>query len=308
VTIEHHEEPALEFFRRRPAELSSRPPLASSLQHLETSFLLISAGRYPSALVSCGSAVESAMKAALNLTPDDRLDFKELMDKVEEKFPSFTKISRGNIKEFRFKRNEITHHGYSKKDDEISAILLLKTGYRLVEDCYRNFFQFELCARNGSLGGLREDLDNHLRVAGEVYKKAQGKEGLDLTYCFLSFAHTIRWDKQQSLLTDWQREVLNTEAETGEISWVFQHRQKERLSRNEPAWNFDCPVCEEYESFVCELDKGQLEKSQIRLTRGACVNCGFLVPKNCPYLLDELCKDQIDSAKPTILKDYGILP
>jgi len=131
---EHQEEPKLIFFRQRPLDLVNCPPLASSLQHLETSFLLIALGRYPHALVACGSAIESSIKAAIKASPDDRLDFRKLIDRANKQFPSFTTIREDEIRDFRLKRNEIIHYGFSPKDNEKSAIFLLKTGYRLIEE------------------------------------------------------------------------------------------------------------------------------------------------------------------------------
>ena len=85
----HNDEPRLIFFRDTPMDLITHPPLASSLQHLETSFLLIAMGRYPHALVTCGSAIESVIKAAINASPDDRLDFRELIKKAMFMVDSF---------------------------------------------------------------------------------------------------------------------------------------------------------------------------------------------------------------------------
>ena len=76
--VANQEKPKLIFFRETPKDLQIRPPLASSLQHLETSFLLIAMGRYPHALIACASSIESCIKAALNKTSDDRLEFKKL--------------------------------------------------------------------------------------------------------------------------------------------------------------------------------------------------------------------------------------
>ena len=59
--------PELSFFRVTPEGMMSRPPLCSSLQNLESSFLLVALARFPHALVMCASAVESAMKAVLNI-------------------------------------------------------------------------------------------------------------------------------------------------------------------------------------------------------------------------------------------------
>ena len=66
------ETPTFNFFRATPPELLTNPPLASSLQSLETTFLLLSLERYPSALVTCVSAWESVIKAKLAIPPEDR--------------------------------------------------------------------------------------------------------------------------------------------------------------------------------------------------------------------------------------------
>ena len=53
-------EPTLGFFRCKPEGMAARPPLSSSLQNLESCFFLVAFGRYPHALVSCASAIESS--------------------------------------------------------------------------------------------------------------------------------------------------------------------------------------------------------------------------------------------------------
>lgn len=308
MTGTHNDEPRLLFFRYKPTGLITRPPLASSLQHLETSFLLVSMGRYPHALVTCGSAIESAIKAAINASPDDRLDFRKLINKARQLFPLFTTLSEDEIRDFRLKRNEIIHFGFSPKDDEISAVFLLKTGYSLIEQCYEEFFQFPLQGKGDVYGGLLPDLAHHLNVARKVYIKAKEEKGLDLTYCFISFAHAIRWGIQHWMMSDWQKDLLHSEEEGGWASWEFQHKQKEELSWKtfDISWHFDCPVCGDPDSFICELDDTQLDKGKVSLKRGACVNCGLVTPKNCPFLVDELCAEQFDEARPKILKEYGI--
>jgi len=55
-----------------------------------------------------------------------------------------------------------------------------------------------------------------------------------------------------------------------------------------------------------KLDYKQLVNGEISLSRGACVKCGLVVPKDCPFLVDELCARQLDEARPKILKDYRI--
>ena len=64
--------PTLHFFHATPADLLANHPLASSLQTFETCLFLISMHQFPSALVSCATACESAMKAKLRLGKDDK--------------------------------------------------------------------------------------------------------------------------------------------------------------------------------------------------------------------------------------------
>lgn len=303
------EKPHLVFFRDTPEGMMNRPPLASSLQHLDTSFLLLSMGRYPHALVSCGSAIESALKAAINAGPESRLEFKELINKARLSCPSLTLLNDDAIRRFRDKRNEIIHYGFSPKDDELSAKLLLETGYTLLENCYDAFFQFMLVGKNDVYGGLDVDLARHLEIARKVYAKAKNEPNVNLTYCFLSLIHQVRWDLRENMLSYWQKEVINSEEESlHEISWDMRKEYKQELSWKvmDPSFDFDCPICGASDDFVCQLDDELLENAQISLKRGACVNCGFMIPKNCPFLADELCTKQIDQAKSTILKEYGI--
>lgn len=300
--------PNLIFFRDLPKELMDHPPLASSLQHLETSFLLVAIRRYPHALVNCGSAIESALKAAIRADTDGRSDFRKLISKARELFPLFTTLSDDEIKNFRFKRNDIIHYGFSPKDDDISAELLLKTGYTLIEHCYKAFFQFPLVGKDGVHGGLLPDFARHLNIARNVYNKAKEKQGLSLSYCFLSFAHRIRQYIQPEMTSDWQKDVLDSEAGGGQRSWEYMYKQKRELDGKSfvNSWEFDCPVCHSFENFICELDVNQLKIGKIALNRGVCVDCSFVIPKNTPFLADELCKDQFEEEMPKILKDYGI--
>ncbi len=308
MTNTHQEKPKLLYFRDEPKDLVDCPPLASSLQHLETSFLLVAIRRYPHALVACGSAIESAIKAAIGAGPDDYFNFKELIKKARQLSPSFTSLTDEELKDFREKRNEIIHYGFIPKDDEIAADFLLKTSYPLIEQCYEAFFQFPLQGKGDVYGGLLPDLARHLNVARKVYIKAKEEKEFDLTYCFISFAHNIRWGIQHWMMSDWQNDLLHSEKGIGRDSWEHQHKKKEELSWKtfDNSWHFDCPVCGEPDSFICELDYIRLVKGEVSLKRGVCVNCSLEIPMNCPFLADELCVEQITEARPKILKDYGI--
>jgi hypothetical protein len=300
------DDPKLIFFQKKPADLLAQPPLASSLQHLETSFLLITMWRYPHALVSCASAIESGLKAAFRNIPKSKQTFELLLDYAREHLPSNAAFTEAALDEFRKKRNQIIHHGFSPKDDEISAILLLKTGYSLVEHCYETFFRFPLRQKGETGGGLLPDIDHHLAIATSVYLKAKKQEGLSLKYCFLAFGQLVRWRIQHWMMSDWQQEILAQQELNA--AWDYKHKQKEQLTRGplDPSWNFDCPVCRESESFVSQLDSDALRKARVTLTQGVCVNCGLIIPAGCPYLADDLCAIQVEAAHSHIMKEFGI--
>src|ERR1700755_2257768 len=103
VTTSNDERPKLIFFRDTPKVLLTRPPLASSLQTLEMSFLLVSIGQYPHALVSCTSAIESALKAAFTT---EKVNLSRLLELANAAFP-INAFSQRQLDEFRQKRNEI---------------------------------------------------------------------------------------------------------------------------------------------------------------------------------------------------------
>jgi len=302
------EEPRLIFFRETPTDLLKLPPLASSLQHLETSFLLISINRFPNAVVSCASAIESAMKAVLKIEPDEYLEFWPLKRRVQEvkEFRNFTNLSNDLIFNFKNHRNKINHYGFSSKDDEISAFHLLKTGFPLIEQCYKAFFHFSLTGSNEKLGGLMPSIARHFNVARKVFGKTRDEK--NSTFCFAAFSHDIRWNIQNWMLSDWQKDILNSEDESGWMSWEFQMKQKEDLTSRifKTSWEFDCPVCNNSESFVCELDEEKLRNKEIKINKGVCTTCGLIIYKNHPFLADELCKEQINSNINRILGEYGI--
>ena len=187
-------------------------------------------------------------------------------------------------------------------------MFLLRTGYSLIEQCYEAFFEFPLQGKGDAYGGLLPDLARHLNVARKVYIKAKEEKELNLTYCFISFAHAIRCGIQHWMMSDWQKDLLHSEEEGGWASWEFQHKHKEELNWKtfDISWHFDCPVCGDPDSFICELDDNQLDKGEVSLKRGVCVNCSLVIPDNCPFLADELCAGQFDEATPKILSEYGI--
>ena len=232
------------------------------------------------------------------------IPFAELLKQAQRQLPPTEHVDQHDLRE---KRNEIIHYGFSPKDDEISAILLLETGFRLIEQYYEHYFDFHLKRHTGEFGGLLPDVDWHLDIAQKVYSKAKELDNINLTYCFRSFAHDIRWVINHWMLSDWQMDALGKEEESGWSSWEFKDKQKTNLeSQFGASWTLDCPICEGADTFVVELEDHALGEGEIRLTRGACVDCSFVIPADCPFLADELCMDEIVEATPKILKEYGV--
>jgi hypothetical protein len=306
------EQPMLIFFRQTPENLLENPPLASSLQHLETSFLMVALRRYPHALISCASAIESALKAAFQINPrgrninGEKYDLQTLLNMALERVPANSNITSSALDCFRIKRNEIIHYGFSAKDDEISATLLLKTGYLFLEQCYMSFFDFPLKSVGKKYGGLLPEYSHHLGIAQNVYMKARNEAGLNFTYCFRAFSKLITWGLQDSMMSNWQRDVINTEYENCfELGANMQDKDKASIEREFiVSWAFDCPICNEPDTFICELDQDRLEKREISLMRGMCVHCSLIIGKKHPYLTDELCAAQINEVKPIIIHEY----
>src|SRR5262245_20742719 len=107
--------PRLIFFRRTPDDLTSRPPLASSLQNQETCFYLLGLRRYPPALISCAAAIESVLQAGLNIPPAGRTPpHAKLVDWAFSRYPKIVRSHRRGrafdeeeLRNFRRKRDRI---------------------------------------------------------------------------------------------------------------------------------------------------------------------------------------------------------
>jgi hypothetical protein len=214
--------------------------------------------------------------------------------------PALLSFNEQDLKDFRYTRNRIMHYGFSPRDDEETATLLLKTGFPFLMACYREFFNFEL------LDDIAVEFGKHLRIALDVYQQAKGTPDLRLSYCFLGFGHLIRWALRQSLMAHWEIDASVRWAENGASFDACAKMKSEIALQIGAAWSFDCPVCDAIDTFVCELDEDRLDDRIIALRRGMCASCGFLVPINCPYLVDALCRQQIPRKRDAILRDAGI--
>jgi hypothetical protein len=297
---ETEERPQLEFFRKIPRDLMSRPPLYSSLQNLESSFFFIALDRFPHALVMCASAIESAMKSALGFDPEKFITANKLYATAINQFPSLSSFDEAELEHLRFLRNRIVHYGFGPQDDEESAVLLLKAGYPFLMACFKEFFEFDL------VDSLKIEFGKQFGIVFNVYINAKGIPASRFTYCFHAFGHLIRWSVRESLMSAWEVDA-SIDAEESLAKFDYCMKRKHQIERVlDESWVFKCPICDEIDTFVCEIDQDRLYSHIVSFTRGECANCGLVVPNACLFLIDALCREQIDKRSSEILQDFGI--
>jgi hypothetical protein len=136
--------PTFVFFRTSPDNLMSRPPLCSSLQNLESCFFLIALNRYPQALIACASAIESCLRAAFNIRPEENRKLVDLLKDAKNYSQKLKNFSQVKLDNFRKTRNNFVHFGFSPDDDNKAARLLLDSGFIFLNLCYEEFFNFNL--------------------------------------------------------------------------------------------------------------------------------------------------------------------
>ena len=294
------ERPHLNFFRATPECLLSRPPLCSSLQNLESSFMLIALGRFPHALVTCASSIEGAMKAVLNISPQKFINAAELYAEARAAYCGLESFDECDLEHLRFTRNRIVHYGFSTKDDEGAAEILLNTGFPFVRACYLKFFDFDL------LDGLVVEYAQQLDIALNTFQRIERTRGAASSLCFTAFSHLIRWSLRESLMAHWERDSIAQGERRGVAVESSERRKGELESILGATWTFDCPICDDVDTLVCELDEAQLERKTVTLIRGACASCDLVV-REMPFLADALVGTQIETKRMDILREYGLL-
>lgn len=288
------EEPTLLFFRYR---VNGWPvSVASSLQSVETSFMLIALRRYPHALVTCTSAIEGALQAS-NAFGQPRGGLGSLVRAAAQTSSSIREFE--GVDRLRQARNRIVHEGFSPRDDSEASVLYLDVASPFLALCYREFHDFNL------LDGLLAEYADHLHVARRVLGLAKDRGDLDLSYCLHSFGHMLRWIFKREFSVSWELECL----EANENLDVWNRRCGERSKLEQllsPAWSFDCPICGEFE-LVAGLDADMLERYEVIAYRMICSNCGFAVLGDKPYLGQVLLENQVNRLREQILKEYGVM-
>jgi hypothetical protein len=313
-------EPKFHFFRATPPELLARPPLASSLQSLETTFFLLGLQLYPSALVSCATAWESVIKAKLGLAPDDGTKLAKLLGDIREGHPALKNHERPKIDDFRRVRNRIVHYGFSPKDDRECGLHLLETGFPFLFSMYRELFDFhvnwhdirqdlddfmKLSDDEKSRAGLLPEVADQVQIVNEMHRLNHGLPDFDPLVCFTAFSHFIRVGIKDGQRTNAEKR-LSGMADSSGMRFDAEETEK-KLWKNEikgESWDFDCPICNGAESLVVFMDESSLARGEVKLTRGVCVSCHLFIPENAHHLAGLLLARELENKRPLILQEY----
>ena len=292
-------EPTILFFRRHPKALANSAVLASSIQSLETSFFLIALRRFPHALATCSTAIETAIQAS-DAGAEDRDSLQILVKKAKAKSKLIDDFSNEELCRFRKMRNRIIHRGYTPKDDSETSSLLLEVGFPFLTLCYSELHSFDVKA------GLLPDYSEQIDIATRVYLRAKELSDLDLSYCWNGFGHLIRWCFKRNFSSSWEIDALMDSGETG---MAFQKIERVRYNLEclfNAHWSFDCPICDDIGSVVCEIEANMLELLKVVPLRMACTRCEFVVRDSQPFLSELLLEQQVAAAQPRIFEDHGI--
>lgn len=286
---------SLIFFRYSPSNVGSTPGLLSSLQDFETSLFLLGLGRFPHALTTSASALESCLLAGGVGGERDVLSAR--LRAASARSPEVREIDVAVGQLFRDTRNRIVHRGFSSLDDSLSVTLFLTASLPLLTSSYKAFHGFDLRY------SLLPELADHLAVAADAHALAVEHRHDDVVFCLSSFAQLLRYAQKPNFATAWELQSITT---AEEIGIAFEHKIKERSalqSALDPYWELDCPVCEEPEAVVCELDLGSVP---IIAKRAGCANCGFLIVEGEELLSRVLFARQLAREEARIAREYGL--
>lgn len=301
------QEPTLLFFRHRPEGWATSAYIASSLQSLESSFLLISLGRYPHALLVCASAIESCLQAA-RIGPKEKDGLQELVKKARKVSMVVAGFPIDLLDRLREKRNEIVHRGFSPKDDSESASLYLDVALPFLGLCYKELHAFDLM--DGLLMEYSRQIDGAQKVHGLAKAERNGygqvQREVDMSYCLKGFSHLLRWSIKGSFSAEWEIDALVHAEET---SGKYERTAKiiqELEELFEASWTYDCPICQDTDCAVAEIDPEMMGEKKVVTRRMACANCGLVVLSDESHLSEVLLHDQIADSREKILREYGI--
>lgn len=267
------------------------------MQSLETSFLLIALSRFPHALTACATAIETAIRAS-GVGGKRKINLLRFAGKATTE--KTIRYPRRALEKFVRTRDRFIHQGFTPKDDSKATGLILEVGLPFLWLCYKKWHCFDPAKE--MLPEYWEQLD----VAGRVHSLAREESGLDLSYCVNGFKHLIRWCLRRNFSPGWEIGSLINSEETGE-AFVKKEEAKDVLKRLFAVyWSFDCPICDDHQAVVCELDAAKLREHEVALSRMACTHCGFAVRESQPFLSEILLERQLMVEQSAILAEYGI--
>ena len=126
-------------------------------------------------------------------------------------------------------------------------------------------------------------------------------------HCADALVYLLQLTLQNSFLSSTMLKAMDRESFRSAV-WETMDEKKDRfVHRHGASWDFSCPVCEEFESVLCELDEEDLlDNGVIRAIRLHCTHCDFSVgdfskgavlqPYQ-PILCNVLLHDQIQDLK-----------
>ena len=179
----------------------------------------------------------------------------------------------------------------------MSVTLFLTASLPLLASSYKTFHRFDLH------DSLLPQFADHLAVAADSHTLAVEHRHDDVAFCLNSFVQLLRYVQKFNFATAWELQSI-TKAE--EIGIAFEHKIKERVALQnalDPHWEFDCPVCEDPDAVVCELDLGSVP---IIAKRAGCTNCGFVIVEGEELLSRVLFARQLAREETKINREYGL--
>lgn len=214
--------------------------------------------------------------------------------------PAIADFSQDSLDRFRELRNQITHRGFSSQDDSESVRLYLEVGLPFLQLCYREFHGFDL------MDGLLQEYTEQINIAQTVLGVWKAIPDVDLSYCLHAFGHLIRWCFKRSLSSGWEIEALiHSEEVGGKFERTIAERERlEKMFR--ASWTFSCPLCDEYEGVIAELDVDAIHCQEVTIGAMACTNCGFVVHGPRSQLSQLLLERQVSESRKQILQEFGV--
>jgi hypothetical protein len=274
---------------------------------------MLSLRRHPAAVISCQSAIESALKAHLRAKPGALVNVASAITGLAgQGKPRLVEFSTFRVLGFTNLRNDFAHYGYSPKDDSRAISQLLGTGLPLLLALYADLFDLFLDARavrpeaqsfesltdvERDKVGLIPEIGDHVRHALDVYALVKDQPGLDVTYCIHALAYQVGRSVSANFMSAAECDLAFGDRRF-DRSFDAEETERKRLeSLFTDSWRFDCPICQEGVSgFVCEIVERPDVPHRFSVPRGACPSCGFSIPASYTHLADVLLAKQVTAA------------